>query len=215
MNKKIGIYIHIPFCKSKCYYCDFVSYTNKEDYIEKYIDALLKEILEKADILSEYEISTIYFGGGTPSSIDSKYITKIMETLKLFSNKFDEVTIEINPNSITKDKLLDYKNAGINRLSIGLQSTHNEILKKIGRTHTCNDFLNTLNLAKEANFTNISVDLIYPLPELTLSMFEDTLKFIVSLSDEYNIKHISVYNLEIHEDTKLAFLLKERFFIIM
>ncbi len=217
MKQDIGIYIHIPFCVSKCYYCNFVSYVNKEALIKEYIDALCMEILRNAEILSEYKISTVYFGGGTPSYIDSKYITQIMDTLNLFrkENDFLEVTIEANPNSITLEKLQDYKKCGINRISIGLQSTYDDILKIIGRKHTLEDFKNSLSLCKEANITNISIDLIYPLPNLTKDMFDETLNYVISLKDEYNIKHISVYNLEIHEGSRLEFLLNEGYVSIV
>lgn len=211
MRQNIGIYIHIPFCISKCYYCNFISYTNKEKLIEKYIDAVCLEILQNAEILSEYNISTIYFGGGTPSYIDAKYIKKIMDTLSLFKkeNDFLEVTIEVNPNSITLEKLILYKNCGINRISIGVQSTHDDILKAIGRKHKLVDVTNTLKYCKEAGFNNISIDLIYPLPNLNFEKFSNTLDYIINIKDEYNIKHISVYNLEVHEGSKLGFLLNE------
>lgn len=214
MRENIGIYIHIPFCYKKCFYCDFVSYENKEDIIEEYIDALCMEILQNAEILSEYTISTIYFGGGTPSYIDSKYITKVMDTLKLFvtdASSLKEVTIEVNPNSASLKKLTDYYNSGINRLSIGLQSTHDKILRNIGRTHSFKDFKSTLENAKNAGFTNVSVDLMYPLPGLNITSFKDSLNSIMKLKDEYNIRHVSVYNLEVHENTRLDFLLKEGF----
>ena len=214
MRENIGIYIHIPFCYKKCFYCDFVSYENKEDIIEEYIDALCMEILQNAEILSEYTISTIYFGGGTPSYIDSKYIAKVMDTLKLFvtdASPLKEVTIEVNPNSTSLEKLTDYYNSGINRLSIGLQSTHDKILRNIGRTHSFKDFKSTLENAKNAGFTNVSVDLMYPLPGLNITSFKDSLSSIMKLKDEYNIRHVSVYNLEVHENTRLDFLLKEGF----
>ena len=214
MREDIGIYIHIPFCMKKCFYCDFVSYANKEDIIEEYIDALCMEILQNAEILSEYNISTIYFGGGTPSYIDSKYIAKVMDTLKLFvtdASPLKEVTIEVNPNSTSLEKLTDYYNSGVNRLSIGLQSTHDKILRNIGRTHSFKDFKSTLENAKKAGFTNISVDLMYPLPGLNITSFKDSLNSIMKLKDEYNIRHVSVYNLEVHENTRLDFLLKEGF----
>lgn len=210
MNNEIGIYIHIPFCLSKCFYCDFASFARKEDLIEQYVFALCNEILKNAEILSQYKITTIYIGGGTPSYIDEKYIKQILDTLMLFVNKEDlkEVTIELNPNSVTKEKLETYKEAGVNRLSIGLQSTYNNILKKIGRVHKLEDFENALNLANEIGFNNISLDLIYPLPDLNLEHFKASVDYILSLKSK-NIKHISIYNLEIHENTKLAFLLNE------
>lgn len=213
MREDISIYIHIPFCKKKCFYCDFVSFDNKEELIQKYVDTLCEEIIQNAEILSEYNIKTIYFGGGTPSFIDSKYIVQIMNILKLFNlnDKLEEVTIEVNPNSATPEKLQDYYDCGINRISIGLQSTHDKILRNIGRSHNFKDFKNTLQNAKNVGFTNISVDLIYPLPGLNLNSFKDSLNSIMKLKDEFNIKHISVYNLEVHENTRLNFLLKEGF----
>lgn len=214
MRENIGIYIHIPFCKKKCFYCDFVSYENKENLIQEYIDAVCLEILQNAEILSEYNISTIYFGGGTPSLIKAEYIEKILNTLKLFvtnEKEINEITIEVNPNSASLDKLEKYYNLGINRLSIGLQSTHDKILRNIGRLHTFNDFKEVLKNANAVGFKNISVDLIYPLPGLNLSSFKETLNSVIKLKDEFNIKHISVYNLEVHENTRLDFLLKEGF----
>ena len=214
MRENIGIYIHIPFCKKKCFYCDFVSYENKENLIQEYIDTVCLEILQNAEILSEYNISTIYFGGGTPSLIKVEYIEKILNTLKLFvtdEKEIKEITIEINPNSASLDKLEKYYNLGINRLSIGLQSTHDKILRNIGRLHTFNDFKEVLKNANTVGFKNISVDLIYPLPGLNISGFKETLNSMIKLKDEFNIKHISVYNLEVHENTRLDFLLKEGF----
>lgn len=210
MNNEIGVYIHIPFCISKCFYCDFASFAKKEDLIEQYVFALCNEILKNAEILSQYKITTIYIGGGTPSYIDEKYIKQMLDTLMLFINKEElkEVTIELNPNSVTREKLLTYKEAGVNRLSIGLQSTYDDILKKIGRVHKIEDFENTLNLANEVGFNNISLDLIYPLPDLNLERFKASVDYVLSLKDN-NIKHISIYNLEVHENTKLAFLLNE------
>ncbi len=210
MNNEIGIYIDIPFCLSKCFYCDFSSYSNKEDMIEQYVYALCEEIIRNAEILSQYKITTIYIGGGTPSYIDEKYIKQILDTIMMFtdSNSLQEVTIELNPNSITRQKLETYKKCGVNRLSIGLQSTHDNILKKIGRAHKFEDFKNALDLANEVGFNNISLDLIYPLPDLSLEDFKSSVDYAVSLKSK-NIKHISIYNLEIHENTKLKFIIDE------
>lgn len=216
MNNEIGIYIHIPFCISKCFYCDFTSYANRENIIEKYIYALCNEILAKAEILSEYKVTTIYIGGGTPSYIDSKYIKQIFDTLMLVINKEDvkEITIEVNPNSVDEKKMRSYKEIGINRISIGLQSTYDTILKKIGRAHNLKDFEDTLELANKVGFKNISVDLIYPLPDLDLEKFKESVEYVISLKDK-NVKHISIYNLEVHENTKLAFLLKEGYITLV
>ena len=211
LDNNIGIYIHIPFCTSRCYYCDFSSNVGQDEKIEKYIDAVCKELLQNAEILSERKISTVYFGGGTPSYIDSKYIEKIMSIINMFESDIDEITIEINPGTIDKNKLLTYKNCGINRLSLGLQSTYNDVLKNIGRIHTYEDFITTLELAKEVGFNNISLDLIYPLPNLSLERFKESINTVVELKELYNIKHISVYNLELHENSKLKFLIDNGF----
>lgn len=216
MNKNISIYVHIPFCFSKCYYCDFNSYSGKENLIEDYIDSLCKEIISNSEILTEYTISTIYFGGGTPSFIDSKYIRKVLNILNMFNVQNDaEITIEANPNSLTYDKVKNYKEMGINRVSIGLQTTHNSILNKIGRKHTRNDFINALEYLNKEGITNISCDLMYPLPDLKLKDFESSIDDVINLSKKYGIKHISIYNLEVHENTKLDFLLKENFFTLV
>lgn len=209
MRKDLGIYIHIPFCISKCHYCDFTSFkVGDEDIINTYVNSVCNEILSKAEILSESNIVSIYFGGGTPSYIPSEYIVKILDTLRLvcYIQNDLSITIEINPKTLTLNKALDYSKSGINRASIGLQSTHDDILKTIGRVHNLKDFEDTLNYLKEANISNISCDLIYPLPKLTINKFKDTLNYVVNIED---LKHISIYNLEVHEGTKLDFLLKE------
>ena len=145
MNKEIGLYIHIPFCAHKCDYCDFVSFANSESKIEEYINKLKEEI--KQENLEQYKITTIYIGGGTPSYIDEKYIKQVLDKLKekLTNNetKFEdiEITIEINPGTINKSKLEVYRKSGINRISIGLQTTNNKLLKQIGRIHTYEQFI--------------------------------------------------------------------------
>ncbi|MCI8362030.1 MAG: oxygen-independent coproporphyrinogen III oxidase [Clostridia bacterium] len=197
--KELGIYVHIPFCKSKCSYCDFTSFANKEKIIEKYIECLKKEIKNKES--NNCIIDTIYIGGGTPSFIESKYIKEIVETIKSkFKIKQEaEITIEINPGTVNEEKLKDYKKTGINRISIGLQSTNNKILKQIGRIHTYEEFLNTYNLAKKVGFKNINVDLMLALPSQTLEELEDSIQKVIKLEP----KHISVYSLIIEEGTKM------------
>lgn len=209
-RKQIGLYIHIPFCKQKCSYCDFCSYANKESFIKRYIQCVLKEIIEvgnnnKIDFENGKDdlflVKTIYIGGGTPSLIDSKYIVQIIEDIKL-NFKIDEkaeITIEVNPGTVTLEKLEDYKRAGINRLSIGLQSTHEHLLKEIGRIHTYLDFLDTFRFAREAGFENINVDLMIGLPNQTLEEVKDSIEEIVSMEPE----HISVYSLILEENTPL------------
>ena len=196
MNKKeIGLYIHIPFCAHKCDYCDFISFANKECKIEEYINKLKEEI--KQENLEQYKITTIYIGGGTPSYIDSKYI---LEILNLLNKEYaQEITIEVNPGTVTKKKLEDYYNAGINRLSIGLQSTDNEILKKISRIHTFEQFLETYKLARKVGFKNINVDLMIGLPNQQNKDITKALQEIINLNPE----HISVYSLILEEGTVL------------
>ena len=200
--KEIGIYIHIPFCIKKCEYCDFVSYCNKKEYVPQYINALKKEI--KNNINKEYKITTIYIGGGTPSSIEENYIADIIETIKLNMNEENlkdfeniEVTIEVNPGTVNKEKLQVYKKIGINRLSIGLQETHNELLKSIGRIHTYEEFIKTYNLARKIGFNNINVDLMIALPNQTIQDIKENLENITKLNPE----HISVYSLILEEGT--------------
>ena len=149
--KNLGIYVHIPFCKKKCEYCDFISFSGIEEKQEKYIEALILDIKNSALQVKEYEVDTIYFGGGTPSYIQSKYIVQILNTIKQNYNLKEnaEITIEVNPGTVDKEKLLIYKNVGINRLSIGLQSIHDRLLNLIGRIHNYQEFLNTYKVARE------------------------------------------------------------------
>ncbi len=194
MNE-VNLYIHIPFCKKKCYYCDFISYPNKDDYIEEYIDTVIKEYSNyKAE---EYIIKTVYIGGGTPSYIDSKYIVKLLKEINL--EKAEEITIEINPGTVTKEKLIDYRNSGINRLSIGLQATQDTLLKEIGRIHTYNEFLDTYNMAREVGFKNINIDLMLALPKQHIEDLIQSVKRIIELNPE----HISIYSLILEEGTKM------------
>ena len=206
-KNELGIYIHIPFCIQKCYYCDFVSFVNKESYIKKYVQTLKNEI-DSYD-LSKYNITTIYIGGGTPSVVPSKEIgnilDKIKEKIKKNSTKWEdiEITIEINPGTVDKQKLQDYIRFGINRLSIGLQSTNNKLLKEIGRIHTFEEFLTTYKLAKEAGFKNINIDLMIGLPNQRIEDIKESLNKIIKL----NPTHISIYSLIVEEGTKIKKLL--------
>ena len=205
MNKKqeLGIYIHIPFCAKKCYYCDFVSYPNMKEKQKEYVEALKNEI--KLYDLQNYNVTTIYIGGGTPSYIESKYIVEILKNLKnkLKANetKFEnmEITIEVNPWTVTKEKLLDYKKVGINRLSIGLQSTSDRLLGQIGRIHKYQDFLQTYNLARNIGFENINVDLMLVLPNQSIEDLKESIENVIDLQPE----HISIYSLIVEERTKL------------
>lgn len=208
MLNELGIYIHIPFCKQKCYYCDFVSYSNKCSEVKEYIESLKKEI-EGFDF-SNYKVTSIYIGGGTPSYIDSIYIVEILSELKeklkcnLIEFKDIEITIEVNPGTVDTKKLNDYKKLGINRLSIGLQSTKNDILKKIGRIHTYQQFLEIYKLARETGFKNINIDLMIGIPGQKIGDLKNTLQDIIKLEPE----HISVYSLIIEENTPIEKMLE-------
>ena len=197
--KELGLYIHIPFCKQKCKYCDFISFSNKESYVEKYIKALKNEVINNKNKAKEYEVTTVYIGGGTPSFIESSYIVEILSIIKENYNVQEnaEITIEVNPGTVNEEKLKDYFNAGINRLSIGLQTTNNDLLKIIGRIHSYEEFLKTYNLAREVGFKNINIDLMIGLPTQILVDIQDSLEKIIKLNPE----HISVYSLIVEEGT--------------
>ncbi len=183
------IYVHIPFCKQKCLYCDFNSFQNKEYIIEEYMEALYKEC---AKFSFDEKIKTIYIGGGTPSFIDSKYIVKLLKLLP----KAEEITVEMNPCTVTYEKLIDYKKAGVNRISIGLQTTNDEILKLIGRVHTFDEFKNAYNLVKKAGFENVNVDLMFGLPNQILEDVKKSLEYLIQIKPT----HISCYSLILHKN---------------
>lgn len=198
--KSLGLYIHIPFCQKKCNYCDFYSKeVNDEAFKSKYIDALCLQIEREAEQYKNHIVDTIFFGGGTPSLIKSKDMEKLMLCIKkcLRVDENAEISIEINPKTVDYEKLKAYKKIGINRISIGLQSTDDEMLKCLGRIHSYNDFLSTYKLVREAGFDNVSVDLMYGLPNQTVTMLQDTLSKILCL----DIEHISLYLLKIEEKT--------------
>ena len=199
--KELGIYIHIPFCKSKCIYCDFNSLSGKDDYINDYVNALIKEINEYASKEEKKLVKTIYIGGGTPSYIKEKYIKVIIETLK---EQFEilpnaEITIEVKPGTVNRSKLECYYRIGINRLSIGLQSANDKLLKMIGRIHDLKDFLDTIRLANTVGFSNINADCMIGLPEQNIYDVEETLNLLINLK----LTHISVYSLIVEPNTKL------------
>lgn len=193
--KKVALYIHIPFCKQKCLYCDFPSYSHKEEFMDKYIEALNKEILEKT---KKYKIESLFIGGGTPSYLNNKNLKSLLNTI----NKLDfienaEKTIECNPGTINKEKLEIILNGGINRISFGLQSSNNEILKKIGRIHTYEEFKENYILARKIGFKNINIDMMFGLPNQNLNIWLESLKEVVELNPD----HISSYSLIIEEKT--------------
>lgn len=209
--KTVGIYVHVPFCKQKCKYCDFISFQNCENYFDDYFECLKKEITEKAnEINSENKkilIDTIYFGGGTPSIVCEKYIEEVLNKIYEYYNVSEnaEITVEVNPGTVDKFKLEKYFEIGINRLSIGLQSTDDKLLKMLGRIHTYKEFENTYDLARKIGFKNINVDLMIGLPNQSLENVHDSLEKIV----QKNPEHISVYSLIIEENTKMFDLIEK------
>ena len=193
--KEVSLYIHIPFCKQRCFYCDFPTFAGKERFREEYVEALIKEIEDKC---SNYLIKTIFIGGGTPSYLEEKELEKLLIAVsKLNLSDKLEYSIECNPGTVNEDKLKIMKKYGINRISFGLQSCNDQLLKKIGRIHTFKEFLENYNLARKIGFNNINIDLMYGLPNLTIQDWKDTLEKISELRPE----HISAYSLIIEEGT--------------
>jgi oxygen-independent coproporphyrinogen-3 oxidase len=197
--KKIGLYIHIPFCQNKCYYCDFISYPDRQDLTDKYFNYLKKEIDIYSDKIKDYCLDTIFIGGGTPSIVDGKYIYELINYLdkRINLGNLREVTIESNPKTLDEQKLSVYKEVGINRISMGLQTLENRLLKKIGRIHTAEDFYESYNLVRKWGFNNVNVDIMFNLPDQTINDVLNTLKKVIEL----NVEHISFYSLKIEENT--------------
>ena len=199
-KNKISIYIHIPFCESRCHYCDFCSSLLNRENVEKYFSYLEKEIKLNENFLREKIIDTVFIGGGTPSSVDEKYIARILKILSDFEfSRNPEITIESNPNSLPREKAHTYFSSGINRISIGAQSFNDEILKRIGRIHKSEDIFRALENARAAGFKNINLDLMLALPSQKISDIEKSLEEIKKL----DIPHISYYSLILEEGTRL------------
>lgn len=199
--KKISLYIHIPFCESKCYYCDFISFTNISHRMDDYIKALIGELKLYKEKLREYSIRTIFIGGGTPSQINAKYIYEILEYIYTNFNcsELVEVTMESNPGSLSKDKIKIYRESRINRISMGAQSFDNSLLKIIGRSHSEKDIYKSIYSLREEGFENINLDLISALPDQSMHQHMESLKKAVELE----IEHISNYSLILERGTPL------------
>lgn len=199
--KKLGIYLHIPFCRKKCLYCGFYSKGDSTSFEqESYIKELIGDISAYGQRYGrDYEIDTVFIGGGTPSLPDSALIGRVCESLwKSFHiDRNAEITIETNPGTLTEKKLRDYRSFGINRLSIGVQSLDNRVLKTLGRIHTAEEFMENFALARQVGFANINLDLMFAVPGHTMDSWENTLERALELSPE----HLSFYSLQIEEDT--------------
>ena len=195
--KALGVYIHIPFCVQKCRYCDFLSAPSTEEARAEYLEALKREMINEASAYEEYEVKTVFFGGGTPSILEAEQIRECMEVLqshyRLAADA--EISMEMNPGTASLEKLQVMRASGINRLSIGLQSTVDEELRMLGRIHTYADFEKTYYAAREAGFTNINVDLMSAIPGQSVEGWRKTLQRVVDLEPE----HISAYSLIIEE----------------
>lgn len=203
-----GIYIHIPFCIKKCYYCDFFSIPLDVDYVRKgYTRALLKEIgFYGAKYGKNFVADTIFFGGGTPSLMEPELIEKILRSLKrnFFIAQDSEITMECNPATVTAEKLAAYRKIGVNRLSIGAQSFDDTVLEKLGRVHKADDIIKTVEMARKAGFDNISLDLMFAVPGQDMDKWLDSMKKALELRPE----HLSFYSLEISDGTVFGDLFK-------
>ncbi|MBR4668215.1 MAG: radical SAM family heme chaperone HemW [Butyrivibrio sp.] len=199
MSKELSLYIHIPFCVRKCLYCDFLSFNADNSLIDSYFEALMREIRLASKDYKDYEVISIFFGGGTPSFVKETHICRIMDAVKEnFCLRDDaEISIEANPASAIYDKLLAYRKSGINRISIGAQSLNDEELTSLGRVHDSKAFYETFDNARKAGFANVNVDVMSALPSQSLLSYLETLKKVVDLKPE----HISAYSLIVEEGT--------------
>ena len=198
-KRNLELYLHIPFCVRKCNYCDFFSASGTPKEQADYVSAMVQEIQSYQELSGEYEVHTIFLGGGTPSLLTPEQIEQIFNAIyHTFSvNENAEITMEMNPGTVAIEKLRAMKAAGVNRLSIGLQSAQNEELKMLGRIHTYEEFLETWRLTEQAGFKNRNIDLMSALPGQTMESYEDTLSKVLALEPE----HISAYSLILEEGT--------------
>lgn len=194
-----GLYIHIPFCVQKCLYCDFPSFGGQELIYERYTEALCGEIKAKSQLAKGWQIKTVFFGGGTPTVLSAEQMKRIIDTVyACYAVKVDaEITTEANPGTLSLEKCVALRQMGFNRLSMGVQAWQDELLERLGRIHTRQQFLKNFANARAAGFDNINVDLMFALPEQTLGQWEETLSEITALQPE----HISAYSLIIEEGT--------------
>ena len=198
-NKKLGIYIHIPFCARKCNYCDFLSAPETRETKERYLSLLDREMQLYKEIVSAREADTLFIGGGTPSFLETDLTDKLLCSVKkwISSENLKEFTIECNPNSVTEEKLNLYKEAGVTRISLGMQSACDEELKKLGRLHSVKEFEKTYELVRKHGFERVNIDVMAAIPGQTIESYKHTLEYVVGLSPE----HISSYSLIIEEGT--------------
>lgn len=206
--KEISFYVHIPFCVSKCKYCAFLSFTNKEKFFEIYVKRLKEEILSYKERLADYEVKTIFVGGGTPSILPPELLEEIIALIKnnFKISKDCEITSEANPESFNFEKAKIWKRCGVNRISFGLQSDDDLTLKQLGRPHTFNDFLDAISFAKKANFKNINADILLG----TSGQTEEKIKSLIEKLSKLDLTHVSAYGLMLEEGTPLFLEVKQK-----
>ena len=211
MNKA-GIYLHIPFCKTKCIYCDFYSVTKKDDSIPHFIKCIIKEIELNKNKILDHQFDTIFFGGGTPSVLTSKQLEQILNALYKNYNitKDAEISLECNPGEVNYEKLKDFHSLGLNRLSIGFQSFNDKLLKFLGRLHTSEQSISTFNDARKAGIDNINTDLIYDIPKQLVREWKNDLFLVNALNPE----HISAYSLTVEKNTVLHSMVRKKMTIM-
>ena len=198
----LGLYIHIPFCKAKCIYCDFYSLPRSEESMDAYVGALCRDLVRRADAAKGYSVDTVYFGGGTPSYLGADRLCKILETVFAHYRveKTAEITTEANPDSAREVAALrQLRSAGFDRISLGMQSADDEELRRIGRVHTHGETVEAVHAARAAGFDNLSLDLIYGLPEQSAARWRENLRAAIALAPE----HLSCYGLKVEEGTPL------------
>ena len=206
--KPLSLYIHVPFCVQKCAYCDFASWPGRERQWRRYFDALMTEIRHWSAITDfgrlsgQYCVQTAFIGGGTPTAVDAEYIKEIIDQSRFLATFADdaEITLEGNPGTLTPEKLATYRQAGVNRLSLGAQSFDEGLLKSLGRIHTAEQIGEAVRMARDAGFTNINLDLMYGLPGQTMAQWTDALERAVALG----VQHISAYSLIVEDGTSMA-----------
>ena len=200
----LGLYLHIPFCKAKCIYCDFYSLPHSEERMDAYAAALRRDLIRRAPDAKDYTVDTVYFGGGTPSYLGAERLCRILETVFAHYRveKAAEITTEANPDSARDAVALrQLRSAGFNRISLGMQSASDDELRLIGRVHTHRETVEAVSAARAAGFDNLSLDLIYGLPEQTAARWQENLRAAIALQPE----HLSCYGLKIEEGTPLFF----------
>ena len=203
MKKTLGLYVHIPFCRSKCLYCDFCSFPRpREELVEAYVKALERDLLQKSALCRDYEVDTVYFGGGTPTSLPGELLPRILDRItKCYAVSANaEITAECNPTTESLSLFREMRRSGFNRLSVGVQSVHERELKALGRIHSFFDVEKTFSDARDAGFSNLSADVMFGIPHQTPESFLGTLERLVALEPT----HLSAYGLQIEEGTPFA-----------